>query len=371
MNVLVVTTAYPTPASPAAGVFVREHARAAARNVNVAVLHLDRSHDHRGLPRLSPVEDDELEVWRVTYPWSPVPLSAALHLAAAARGWRAVRRSGFRPDLLHAHFFLAGVPAVLLARHRRLPVVVSEHWSVFLPEDPMELAPTLRRAAAFAFRNADAVLPVSEALQRGIEAHGLTARRFEIVRNVVDTDLFSNGGGPRNSRLLAVGLLYEAKGYDTLIAALAELDVELDIVGDGPLRAEYEALAQKHGVADRVVFHGLLPKTEVARMMREAELFVLSSRYDNNPVVVMEALASGLPVVATAVGGVPELVTAASGRLAPPGAPSSLASEIAAALGSSYDRAAIAADAATRYGVDAIATQLAGVYASVTGTSSA
>jgi glycosyltransferase involved in cell wall biosynthesis len=369
VKVLVITTAYPTPTSPAAGVFVREHARAAARNAEVAVLHLDRSHDHHGLPSLSPVEDAELAVWRVTYPWRPVPLSSAFHLAAAARGWRAVRRSGFRPDVLHAHFFLAGVPAVLLARRASLPVVVSEHWSVFLPEDPMELTPTLRRAASLAFGNASAVLPVSEALQRGIEAHGLSARRFEIVRNVVDTDLFSNGGGARNGRLLAVGLLYEAKGYDTLLAALAELDVALDIVGDGPLRAEYEALASKLGVADRVVFHGLLPKAEIARMMDDAELFVLASRYDNNPVAVMEALATGLPVVGTAVGGVPELVTAANGRLAPPGAPSDLASEIAAALETSYDRAAIAADAGTRYGVDTIAAQLAEIYASVTGKS--
>lgn len=371
MNVLFVTTGYPTPSSPAGGIFVREHARAAALHANVAVLHLDRSHDHRGPPRLQQIDDD-LPTWRVTYPWSPVPLSAGMHAAASARGWAAVRRAGFRPDVVHAHFFLAGAPAVALGRLTRTPVVVTEHWSVFLPEDPMELTATMRRGAAFTYRNADAVLPVSDALRRGIEAHGLTARRFEVVRNVVDTDLFSNGEGPRNGRLLAVGLLYEAKGYDVLVAALRALadagsDVELDVVGDGPRRAEYEQLARTGGIAERVVFHGLLPKAEVARMMREAELFVLASRYDNNPCAVMEAQASGLPVVATAVGGVPELITDSNGRLARPDDPESLATEILAALGSSgtYDRAAIAADARSRYGFETIGAQLAAVYASV------
>jgi glycogen(starch) synthase len=365
VRILVVTTGYPTPAAPTAGVFVREHARAAARHADVAVVHLDRSHDHRGLPRLARIEDEELPGWRVTYPWKPVAASAAFHFAAAAMGMRAVRRAGFVPDVIHAHFFLAGAPAVLAARRVRVPLVISEHWSVFLPDDPMALSPLVRRAAAFAFANADAVLPVSEALQRGIEAQGLRARRFEVVRNVVDTELFSAGNGSRNGRLLSVGLLYEAKGYDVLIPALAQLDVSLDIVGDGPLRGEYEALATTHGVADRVVFHGLQPKAEVARMMREAELFVLASHYDNNPCAVMEALASGLPVLATAVGGVPELVTEANGRLARPGDSDAFAAGIRAALGATYDRAAIAADARRRYGTEAIADQLAGIYASV------
>src|SRR5262249_28395375 len=156
-----------------------------------------------------------------------------------------------------------------------------------------------------------------------------------VVPNVVDTDLFAGDGTERNGRLLAVGLLYEAKGYEFLLRAVAELarsgrDVRLDIVGDGPGRDAYERLTTALGLTERVVFHGLLRKPDVARMMREAELFVLTSRYDNNPCVVIEAMASGLPVVATAVGGIPELVSERSGRLARPQDPESIAAEIAA-----------------------------------------
>jgi glycosyltransferase involved in cell wall biosynthesis len=372
MRILCLTTAYPTPAAPAAGIFVREHARAAALHGEVAVVHLDRSREHHGRPRLRRIEGEEFPAWRVSYQWSPVPLSAALHLGAAAWAWAAVRRAGFRPDLLHAHFFLAGIPAVIIGRAHRLPVVVTEHWSVFLPEDPMRLSPALRAGASCAYRCADIVLPVSEALKRGIARHGLRARRMEVVPNVVDTDLFSSGPNERNGRLLTVGLLYEAKGVDLLLEAVSTLvgsrpGIALDVVGDGPRRREYEALARDRGIADRVVFHGILPKAGVARMMREAELFVLASRYDNNPCAVIESLASGLPVVATAVGGIPELIDGSNGRLALPNDPASVAAEIANALDTiaGFDREAIAREAASRYSAETVGAKLAAVYASV------
>lgn len=368
MKVLVLTTGYPTPSAPASGVFVLEHARAAALHADVAVVHLDRSHEHRGRPRLDRVEGAEFPTFRVTYQWSPVPVSAAIHMGAAGWAWSAVRRSGFRPDVLHAHFFLAGIPSVVLARAGRVPLVVTEQWSVFLPEDPMELSPTLRAGASFTYRNAELVLPASNALERGIRAAGLSARRFEVVPNVVDTSLFSPRSLPRNGRLLTVGLLYEAKGVDILLEAMTYVpDVMLDIVGDGPRRDEYVTLAQDLGIAERVIFHGLLPKSEVAALMRQAELFVLASRYDNNPCVVIEAMASGLPVVATAVGGIPEQIDDSNGRLAPPNDPESFASEIRAALRTiaTYDRDSIARAAAERYGFDTIGARLAEIYASV------
>lgn len=368
MRVLFLTTSYPTEPAPVAGVFVKEHARAAAEHADVAVLHLDRSHDHRGLPRLSRVEHEEFPTWRVTYPWSPMPASAVAHVAAAARGWRAVRRSGFDPDVIHAHFFLAGVPAVLLGRFAHTPVVVTEQWSVFLPDDPMELTRPLRAAARFAYERADLVLPASNALRQGIESHGIHAR-FEVLPNVVDTSLFGGDGDSRNGRLLAVGLLYEAKGYEYLLEALALLrregrEVDLDIVGDGPERAAYTRLADELSLNGHVIFHGIVPKPDVARRMREASLFVLTSRYDNNPCVLIEAMASGLPVVATAVGGIPEVVDERSGILAGPRNPRSIADAIAAALDrpGGWDRRAIAESAAMRFGRAEIGRRLAEIY---------
>jgi glycosyltransferase involved in cell wall biosynthesis len=372
MRVLFVTTAYPTPESPVSGIFVREHALAASAHADVAVLHLERTPGVRGVT--APVKiDGEIPVWRVRYRARPALLSAVLHLVAGIRGWRAVRRSGFDPDLVHAHIFLAGVPAALVAKASRKPLVVTEQWSIFLPEDPQPLTPLLRMSARIAYGAAKLVLPVSKALERGIEAAGLRGT-FRVIPNVVDTSLFAPAEGPRNARLLAVGLLYEAKGYEYLFQAIALLaargrDVRLDVVGDGPLRAEYERLVADLGIAGRVVFHGLLPKTDVARRMAEAELLVLTSRYDNNPCVVTEAMASGLPVVATAVGGIPEMIDADNGRLARPRDPESIADEIASALDGidAFDRVGIARTAAKRYGRERIAEDLAAAYAEAMG----
>jgi glycosyltransferase involved in cell wall biosynthesis len=358
MRALFLTTSYPTAGEPVNGIFVREHAFAAAPHVDVGVLHLVRS----GGFGVAHESGAELPTWRARYPARPPALAVAAHLAAAAAGYRSVLRSGFVPDVIHAHFFLAGVPAVVT----RQPVVITEQWSVFLPEDPKQLSPLLRRAAAFAYGRAELVLPASRALLHGIEAEGLRGR-FRVVPNVVDTDLFRpDGQRGRRPRLATVGLLYEAKDFGSLLEAVAKLeaDVALEIVGDGPLRGALEQLAERLGLAGRVTFHGLLPKPEVARVLRGADAFVLTSRYDNNPCALIEALACGLPVVATAVGGVPELVDEENGLLARPGDPVDVAARIADLLErlNGFDRHAIARAAAARFGREQVGAELMRAY---------
>lgn len=310
MRVLALTTSYPAPEEPVAGIFVREHVEAARAHCDVTVVHLQR-----GASRRIEVERDD-EAWRVRYPRRP---ATAWHLAAA---WRGLRLGG-EYDLVHAHFFLAGLPAVLFQRR---PVVVSEHWSVFLPEDPARLGFGGRLAARVAFERARLVLPVSAALQRGIEASGVRGR-FHVVPNVVDTELFRPAEGPREG-LLAVGLFYEAKGFDVLLDALERLPEErLTLVGDGPLRPALEARAQR--LEGRVTFTGRLPKARVAELMQRARLVVVPSRFETSAVVALEAIACATPVVGSAVGALPELLADAGGTLVPPEDPDALAQAIA------------------------------------------
>jgi glycosyltransferase involved in cell wall biosynthesis len=158
----------------------------------------------------------------------------------------------------------------------------------------------------------------------------------------------------------------EAKGVDYLIRAVTLVDgVRLEVVGDGPLRSAYERLARELGIADRVDFRGFLPKPELAARMRRADLFALASRFENNPCVVLEAQASGLPVVAARVGGLPELVDERSGILAEPRDPEDLARGIREALEGRFDREALAKRAVQRWGREAIGRQLAEIYRSV------
>jgi glycosyltransferase involved in cell wall biosynthesis len=221
--------------------------------------------------------------------------------------------------------------------------------------------------ARIALRGADVVLPVSEAMRSALEAAG-SPKRTVVVPNVVDDRLFHLGGQREPGLLLTAGMLgeNEAKGIDYLLRAVAQVEgIRLEIVGDGPLRSTYEGLARDLGLANRVHFSGFLPKPELAERMRSAELFVLASRFENNPCVVLEAMASGLPVVATRVGGLPELIEKTSGILAEPRDPDDIARAIRAALAGPFDREAVSKRAVERWGREAIGRQLAQIYGSV------
>jgi glycosyltransferase involved in cell wall biosynthesis len=373
-RVLFVTERYPTPAEPSTGMFVQEHARAASLHADVVVLHLERK---RG-SSFAEVERDEASdppLWRVRYRRFRAPLSYVAFLVGALSVFRRLRREGFDPDVVHANSHLSALPALLIGKLAKKPVVYTEHWSIFLPDNPADLAPAMHRLARAVLTRVDLVLPVSEAMRRALAALA-PAARFRVVSNVVDERVFHAGrhrphDGP--ARLLTAGLLghNEAKGVDYLLHAAARLrsrrEIHLDVVGDGPLLTKYEQLARELGLDDAVHFHGFRPKPELGRLMREADLFVLASRFENNPCVVMEAMACGLPVVATRVGGIPELVTDDNGILAEPRDPDSLADMTDAALDrlDTFDREAISRDALTRFGRERIGATLASVYSDV------
>ena len=373
MNVLFLTTNWPRPEMPIDGIFVREHARAAALQARVAAVHLARAAGERGLFDVERLTDDEIPSWRVRYRRFGRPASYGAFVAGAVAAFRGLRRSGFEPDVIHAHSFLSALPALALGRAFAKPVVYTEHWTVFVPENPMRLSVPMRVAARLALEAADIVLPVSADLARALSelAPGANVR---VVPNVVDERIF-RPGEPRDRsgrRLLTAGLLdTDRKGLDILLEALALLDrrdgLRLDVVGDGSLRAQYEALAARLGLSEHVQFHGLRSKPELAALMQEADLFVLGSRYENNPCVVIEAMATGLPVVATRVGGVPELVDEASGELANPLDPRDLARAIEAALTrlETFDRGNIASRARGEFGTESVGRTFADVYTSL------
>jgi glycosyltransferase involved in cell wall biosynthesis len=195
--------------------------------------------------------------------------------------------------------------------------------------------------------------------------------RIEPVPNVVDTETFRPPEQPRSrngpARLLNVATLSEKKGHRHLLEALAMLegDERLDIVGEGELHDELRRLVAELGLEARVRLLGPRPKREVAQLMRAADLFVLPSLHENLPVVLIEAQASGLPSVATRVGGVPELAGDGVCELVEPGDPRALAEAIEHALSrrEEIDAEALARAAAERYGYEAISSRWTAIYA--------
>ncbi len=376
LKVLFVTAWYPGKERPLDGVFVREHAKAVQLYDDLVVLHIagpDPKLKQSWLMERVVDEDltEGIPTYRVWYqpPWLS-PISYSIQAWSILQSFRRIVAEGFQPDIIHAHVYYAGAHAVILGKIYHIPVVVTEHSSAF----PRKL---LRRLdvwkARFAFQGAHVVMPVSRALQQAIEDYGIKAQ-FRVIPNVVDTNLFypdpaSNRKGPLK-HLLFVGTLdpSHVKGVPYLLYALAELrqqrdDWCLDIMGDGPARTGYEHLVADLELADKVTFHGAQPKKAVADFMRLADIFVLPSVWENLPCVALEAMATGLPIVSTLSGGIPEVVDKQTGRLVPAGDVRQLSTTIAQMLESleEFDRCGIA-QKAHRYSPESVGSLIHSTY---------
>ena len=373
MRVLVVPKWYPWPDRPVFGIFCREQARAVAESHDVVVLASDAVRRPAFAAfELSDAVEGGLRTVRVRYrrPWFR-PAAMAFQLWGMLAALRRLRRQGWSPDVVHAHVYSAGPPALVLGRLANAPVVISEHFTGF---QRGLIIGYDRLTARVAFRWADVVAPVSADLERYVKAIAPRART-RVVENVVDTDVFhppaKRPAAATPQRLLTVAALTEKKGHRDLLEAVDELrrngaEPKLELVGDGELRPELERQVRRLGLEATVHFRGELPKAEVAELMRDADLFVLPSRFENLPVVLIEAMATGLPAVATAVGGVPELSDTAGQalELAPPRDPPELARSIARALErrGAIDAGALAARARDRFSYETIGREWTSIY---------
>lgn len=236
-----------------------------------------------------------------------------------------ILRARFPFDLIDAHYFYPdGVAAVMLGRRLGKPVVITARGT------DVNLIPDYRlprRWIRWAAERAAGIVAVSEALRARLIELGVAGDRIRVLRNGVDLDLFAPRDRQASRRqldvipggpvLASVGWLIPRKGHDLAIRAAALLpDVRLLIVGEGPEGANLRRLAQRMGVADRVQFLGSMPKERLVVVYNAADVLVLASSREGLPNVLLEALACGTPVVATAVWGTPEIVAPpVAGRL--------------------------------------------------------
>jgi glycosyltransferase involved in cell wall biosynthesis len=265
-----------------------------------------------------------IRTYRLSHRLSPIPKTTfPFYIFSVFRAFKRLVQTGFRPDVLHAHIYKGGLPAVLIGRSNKIPVIVTEQNTAF-PRKLLSKSDIF--LARFTFSQAAMVLPVSAALQAAIQSYGIQAN-FRIVPNVADTALFTPPELTTEyhsvKKLLYVGRLDEVKGLPYLFQALRNVhqqrvDWSLDLVGDGPERARYENLTFLYGLQKNFTFHGMKSKMEIAGFMRKADLFVLPSLCETQGCVLLEAMASGLPVLSTRTGGIPEIVDPEIGVLVPP-----------------------------------------------------
>jgi len=325
LEILFLPAWYPSNKNPVNGVFVKEHAKAVSLYNDVVVIYSEGiDKDTKGLCKVvSDREEEGIRTIRIKHRKSPIPKTTYfIYLWSIFSVFRKLLKEGWRPNIIHAHVYSAGVPGIILGRIYKIPVIITEHYTGF-PRHSLNRLDILK--AKFAMNRASIVLPVSDDLRKHIQSYGIH-NRFQVVPNVVNTGFFHpnpNINKRKTKRILLVALLDPKKGVPYLLQALAKLrekrkDFVLDIVGDGPNRKEYEELMRELGLAEIVEFHGLKSKEEVAEHMRQCDFFVLPSLWENLPCVLIEAMASGLPIVASRVGGIPEIINKQVGILTLP-----------------------------------------------------
>jgi glycosyltransferase involved in cell wall biosynthesis len=232
----------------------------------------------------------------------------------------------FRPNATLAFFGVpSGAVAWLIKMIYKIPYVISMRGGDvpgFRPYDfhfyHKLISPFLR----IIWKNASAVIANSNGLRQ--LAHAFESRfEIPIIPNGVDLELYKTVERDRSSpRLLSVGRIVHQKGLDLAMHALGGLkafDWEWRIAGDGPQMAALQSLAQELGIEDRVFFLGWQSREQILESYRQANLFLFPSRHEGMPNAILEAMASGLPVIATCIAGNEELVVEGeTGFLVPP-----------------------------------------------------
>jgi glycosyltransferase involved in cell wall biosynthesis len=297
-----------------------------------------------------PARPDRRVVATARMVWSP----------SARRGMDAVLEA-FRPDVVHLHNIYHQLsPSVLRPlAEQGIPAVMTLHdyklvcpTYLFLSQGRVceacldgHFRHAIARRCKDGSLGASTVLALESAVHRRARAYdavqvficpsrfiaakmaegGVYPDRLELLPNFVDTRGLAPRVGP-GSGIVYAGRLSHEKGVDVLVEAVGRLGSgRLEVVGDGPERARLEALAAVRAPG-RVGFHGRLPRERVFELVRAAAVAVMPSRcHDNQPMAVLEAFACGVPVVATSLGGMPELTEGGCGAIVPPEDPDALA----------------------------------------------
>ena len=372
-------------------VHVESLARALARAGHQVTVFTRR--DSADLPTQVRTADGVLVEHLDAGPAEPVPKDDLLPLVGELTSALEVRLAERRPDVVHAHFWMSGLVALAATRDLGTPVVQTFHALGVTKrrfQGRQDTSPPVRiRMERALARDVDRVLATSTDEVSELLRIGAVRTRITVVPSGVDVEQFSPDGpvaekGAR-PRVLCIGRLVPRKGFDTVIRALAAVpEAELVIAG-GPaadgLAGDREAarllrLADRFGVADRVRLVGAVPRPDLPALLRSADLVVCTPWYEPFGIVPLEAMACGVPVVASAVGGfLDTVVDGATGTLVPPRRPDRLAAAIRKLLAEPFWREAYGTAgvdrARSRYSWDRIAAGTLAAYEDVLGRGTA
>lgn len=237
-----------------------------------------------------------------------------------------------KPDIIHVHILTRlGIIALWRKIVRGTPYIITEHWSRYLPGN--DFSGFLRKKLTkIVVKRASIVTTVTENLAKAMQNHGLKNSDYIVLPNVVDTNQFKIKPHKNEiPKIIHISCFEDkSKNISGLLESLKLLDdknvsFQAVLIGDG---MDFDLIKQKAaslGLNGKVIFTGLLQGEELVNTMSSGDFLVLSSNYETQGVVLLEAFACGIPVVSTNVGGIPEIANESNSILVPPHDPEKLA----------------------------------------------
>ena len=381
MRILFISSWWPTRVHPAHGNFIQKHARLVGRRHDVTVIAIQED------TRLGPTEIEAKDVSHngyreiIIYYGRPSCSLSIVHPMLRARaywaGLRQLRGGGriMRPDVIHGHILIdGGIAAALVGRWWNRPVVITEHANFW---NTARLVGSVKyRLAVWACKQASVLLPVSRQLGQNMRTLHALPGKYHAISNVVDDSLFSSKTHSairhRPFRLLHIsnfdprfknvaGLL---RVYASLSRAYPER-FHLTVAGDGDLEVVQKWTKEAGLTNEDVTLLGDQSEMGVAHLMKNADVFVLFSDDENQPVVLLEAQCCGLPCIATRVGGIGDIIVEGqTGYLVRAGDEIGLKKAVIATFDNYwlFNRQAISERAKRLYGEETVAAALERVY---------
>lgn len=384
-HILFIASWYPGKNAPALGNFIQLHARAAALENKISVVYASSDKDlEEGNAVVESKLSENLFECRVYYGKinSSVPLLSSLKKRHAYRnavmsGVEAAVKKNGPIDILHLHVIWPAAVAVLpLLDELKVPLIISEHWSGYLPEDGNYKGLIQKNISKRIAEKAKHITAVSQRMIDAMKAHGL-GKSFSILPNAVDTTIFqpakNRSADPSKLKLLHVSMLVDReKNISGLLRVMKELEVRpevsLEIIGEAADRYLFEEAAAQSGILNKTVFfRGFKNAEEIAAAMQNADALIMFSNFEGMPVTIIEAQCCGLPVIATKVGYIPNMVLDSQGILVEPVNESGLKNAVLDFIKKrdSFDREKIATEAMEKYSLQAVALELNNLYASI------
>ncbi len=393
MNIFIIPSWYPSMQEPYTGIFFQEQAVIYSKQQtedNVGIghwgpndhrLHLDRASGMASFAKawkargITPARHSWTqnchEYFTPSLIWTRRVLNGNIQglVKATLKNLHWFEHECGKVDIIHAHVaYPAGQVAMRLSRLLGIPFVISEHMGPF-PFPSFIQYGHIDRRLMNPLHAANKVLSVSSFLQEQLRMHGVDS---EVARNYIDTEHLGLGEIPAERyTFLHVGRLEPEKNQALLLhaAALVQGDFKLRIGGTGSLRAKLEQLVRQLGLSDKVELLGTLTREDVSSEMQSADAFVLSSDYENFPVTLLEALSSGLPVIATKCGGPEEIISNSNGILVEVEDAAGLAAAMQCMLRKEvpFEKQAIRDDFRQQFGAEKATNRLRGIYLEVLG----